>query len=456
MDQHPPVPFAPPIGVALSLTRLTRRPNLFYGWWMVALGGFITSLNKAAVNKGFPVFILPVEEFFGASRAQVSFIFALARSENGPIGPLSGWLVDRFGPRAALFLGAVMTGGGFLILGQTRSIWGFALIYLGVITIGSNLGFSYSMAALINNWFYRRKATAMSYFQAIDSMAPVFLVPLVDRTIRSAGLETTFTAIGLILLATVLPLSFFIKNTPESMGLTMDGDPPPDDLALNQNLESSEQRVAIRHPSPVDYSVKEAMRTPTYWILVLATALRLIAKAAVMLHIIPIIVSKGVDRADAALVFSLLLLITVPLFLGVGWLADRFPKHLVLMLASVAGTLSFMVLASPLQSLGVVLVFVFLFAIAEASAPTNWAVLGVYFGRKAFGQLRGYVQLANFPGSLAAPVLVGWWYDQHDSYTVPLWIFAGVFALGALTFGLMRQPEPAAETPDAATANRIG
>ena len=124
----------------MSVTRLFRRPNLFYGWWMVALGGFITSLNKAAVNKGFPVFILPVEEFFGASRAQVSFIFALARSENGPTGPLAGWLVDRFGPRAALFLGAAMTGGGFLILGQTRSIWAFALIYLGVITIGSNIG----------------------------------------------------------------------------------------------------------------------------------------------------------------------------------------------------------------------------------------------------------------------------------------------------------------------------
>jgi len=419
---------------------------------MVALGGFITSLNKAAVNKGFPVFILPVEEFFGASRAQVSFIFALARSENGPTGPLAGWLVDRFGPRAALFLGAAMTGGGFLILGQTRSIWGFALIYLGVITIGSNIGFSYSMSALINNWFYRRKATAMSWFQAIDSLAPVLLVPVLDRTIRSVGLETTFTAIGLILLATVLPLSFFIKNTPESMGLTMDGDPLPDD----QNLENAGERATLRQPSPVDYSVKGAMRTPTYWILVLATALRLIAKAAIMLHIIPIIISKGVDRADAALVFSLMLLITIPLYLLVGWLADRFPKNLVLMVASVAGTLSFLVLASPAQSLGVVLLFIVLFSIAEASAPTNWAVLGLYFGRKAFGQLRGYVQLANFPGSLAAPVLVGWWYDQHASYTVPLWIFAGVFALGALTFGLMRPPKLASEEPEAAAANWLG
>ena len=440
----------------MNVSLLFRRPKLFYGWWMVALGGFITSLNKAAVNKGFPVFILPVQEFFGASLAQVSFIFALARSENGPTGPLASWLVDHFGPRGILFFGAIMTGSGFLILGQTRSLWAFALIYLGVITVGSNLGFSYSMSALINNWFFRRKASAMSCFQAIDSLLPVFLVPVLDRTIRSAGLETTFTAIGVILLVTVLPLSFFIKNTPESMGLTMDGDPPPDDPNLNQNLENSEKGVTLKRPPPLDYGVKSAMRTPTYWILVLATALRLIAKAAIMLHIIPIIVSKGVDRAEAALIFSLLLLITIPLFLVVGWLADRFPKNLVLMVASEAGALSFLVLTSSSQSLGMVLLFVVLFAIAEASAPTNWAVLGEYFGRKAFGQLRGYVQLANFPGALAAPVLVGWWYDQHASYTVPLCIFAGVFALGALAFGLMRHPKLAVEELEATTANRLG
>jgi OFA family oxalate/formate antiporter-like MFS transporter len=129
----------------LKLSALAHPTSkMFYGWWMVILGGFLTSINKTAVNKGFPVFILPVEEYFGASRATVSFIFSLARSENGPTGPIAGWLVDRFGPRALLFVGASMTGVGFLLLGQTRSIWAFALVYLEIVTVGSNIGFSYS------------------------------------------------------------------------------------------------------------------------------------------------------------------------------------------------------------------------------------------------------------------------------------------------------------------------
>jgi len=430
------------------LVLVRRRPNIFYGWWMVALSSFVSSVNKTAVNKGFPVFILPVEEYFGASRATVSIIFALARSENGPTGPFAGWLVDRFGPKVMIYVGATMSGGGFLLLGQTGSIWGFALIYLGVVNIGSNLGFSYPMATLLNNWFYRQKAMAMSVFHAMDSLLPALLVPLLYLSISDWGLQATFYIIGIVILSVVLPLTFFIKNTPESMGLTMDGDPPLSAETRTRSVQSGKKTWI----PPIDYGLKSAMRTPTYWILVSGTAFRLVAKAAVMLHVIPIFISKGVDATTAVLMFSLLLIITVPMYLIVGWLADRFPKNWVLMVAAASGTASFALMASPLGSLWVVLLFVILFGVAEASAPTNWAALGEYFGRKTFSQLRGFVQFANFPFALAAPWFVGWWFDAHGNYTVPLWIFTVVFAFGALTFGLMRRPKSEGPYPaDAAT-----
>ncbi|HEY5869091.1 MAG TPA: hypothetical protein VI542_26595, partial [Candidatus Tectomicrobia bacterium] len=71
--------------------RPAPRPPLFYGWWMVWLGGFLSSLNKTAVNRGFPVFVAPVRESFGASNAAVAFIFALARAQSGPTGLWAGW-----------------------------------------------------------------------------------------------------------------------------------------------------------------------------------------------------------------------------------------------------------------------------------------------------------------------------------------------------------------------------
>src|SRR5260221_14575609 len=87
--------------------------------------------------------------------------------------------------------------------------------------------------------------------------------------------------------------------------------------------------------------------------------------------------------------FGLHMFLTVPLYLVVGWAAGRFPKPPVLMWASLAGTASFALLASPWHGRGVLLAFVVLFAMCDASAPTNWAVVGEYFGRQTFSRLQG-------------------------------------------------------------------
>ena len=129
-------------------SRHAPRPPLFYGWWMVWLGGFLSSLNKTAVNRGFPVFVAPVRESFGASNAAVAFIFALARAQSGPTGLWAGWCLDRFGPRRVLWVGALMSGGGFLALGYTTSLWAFGVLYLLVVTVGTDLGFSYALSAV--------------------------------------------------------------------------------------------------------------------------------------------------------------------------------------------------------------------------------------------------------------------------------------------------------------------
>ena len=118
-------------------TRGVSRPPPFYGWWMVWLGGFLSSLNKTAVNRGFPVFVAPVRESFGASNAAVAFIFALARAQSGPTGLWAGWCLDRWGPRRVLWVGALMSGGGFLALGYTTSLWAFGVLYLLVVTVVS-------------------------------------------------------------------------------------------------------------------------------------------------------------------------------------------------------------------------------------------------------------------------------------------------------------------------------
>ena len=424
------------------------RTPPFYGWWMVWLGGFLSSLIKTAINKGFPVFVAPVRDGFGASNAAVALIFSLARAQSGPTGLLAGWFIDRFGPRRAVLVGALLSGGGFLALGYTTSLWAFGVLYLLVVTTGANLGFSYALATLINNWFYRRKAFAMSAFQAVDSFVPAVLVGVVALTIAAWGWQPTAKVMGLVLLVVIVPLSFWLTDTPERLGLTMDGDPPGGTPAPARPATARRHRRATpAWRPPEEYSLGQTLHSWAFWNLTGGTALRLIAKTGATVHIIPIMASKGVSEQTAAFLFGLQMFVTVPLYLVLGWAADRFPKPAVLMWASLAGTVSFALLASPYHGRGVLLAFVGLFALCDASAPTNWAVVGEYFGRKTFSRLQGYIQFANFPGVLCAPVFLGWWYDHHHSYALPLWLYTGVSLVGALTFAVLKRPPSVATAP---------
>jgi MFS family permease len=424
------------------------RPPLFYGWWMVWLGGFLSSLIKTAINKGFPVFVTPVRDGFGASNAAVAFIFSLARAQSGPTGLLAGWFIDRYGPRRAVLVGALLSGGGFLALGYTTSLWAFGVLYLLVVTTGANLGFSYALATLINNWFYRRKAFAMSAFQAVDSLVPAVLVGVIALAIAAWGWQTTAQVIGLVLLVVILPLSFCITDTPEHLGLTMDGAPPGGAPAPARPAPAQRHRRATPAWRPSEeYSLRQTLRAWAFWHLTVGTALRRMAEAGVTVHIIPIMASKGVSEHTAAFLFGVQLVVTVPLYLVLGWAADRCAKPPVLMGASLAGTVAFALLASPYHGRGLLLAFVCLFAICDASAPTNWAVVGEYFGRQTFSRLQGAIQFANFPGVLGAPVFVGWWYDHHHSYAFPLWICTGVSLVGALTFAVLQRPSCVTTVP---------
>ena len=420
-----------------------QRPRVFFGWWMVSLSGFVHSLNASAFTKGYTVFLLPVSEGLGVSRASISLIFSLSRSEGGPIGPIAGWLVDRFGPKPILMLGTAMTGTGFILLSQTNNILTFGLVYLAVITIGSDLAFSNSLQALINNWFIRRRALAMSTYQSISSLTPAILVPLLAILIASQGWRTAAMVAGITILALALPLSLLVRNTPESAGLLPDGAPARpsrDRPSLESQERDPEKDRLYQDAKSLDYGIREALHTRAYWLLLMGTILRLSSKAGVMLHIIPILVWKGTDEQSAAFIFGFLLFLQVPFFLFFGWLADTIPKNVVLFITSIVGTTSFILLAYPFGSIWVVYLFVLFFAIADTSGSTNWVTFGDYFGREAFGRLRGFTQLASSPGVLLAPVFAGWWYDRVENYTLPLWIFSILYALGALSFALMRKP----------------
>jgi MFS family permease len=109
-------------------TMFKRSTPIFYGWWIVAVSLVIDACKHGTFNRGFTLYILPIRNELGLSVTAISLAEMLGRLEGGVLGPVMGYLTDRFGAGAILVFGGLMSGLGF-ILGSSQSIyfWGIGV-----------------------------------------------------------------------------------------------------------------------------------------------------------------------------------------------------------------------------------------------------------------------------------------------------------------------------------------
>src|SRR5437867_266742 len=132
-------------------------PRRWYGWWLLAAATAAITLQSGVYVFGFGVFFLPIVAEFGWSRAAASGAVSLARLENGLTGPLEGWLIDRWGPRRVMLVGIPLLALGFLAFSRVDSLLGYYVVYVGMLSLGSSLGFFNPCSAAVANWFVRRR-----------------------------------------------------------------------------------------------------------------------------------------------------------------------------------------------------------------------------------------------------------------------------------------------------------
>lgn len=433
-----------------------RKKGIYYGWKVLAAGSAITTIGSIH-SPVVSVFFLPLQRELELSRAALSFVFSLARIEGGIEGPLVGWMIDKQGPRIPVIIGTLLSGIGMLALSQVNSTLGFLLVYTGLVALGFQMGYLQVMHAAANIWFIRYRTRAMSIFSSSVRLGPAVFTPILGVIVDLWDWRTGAILTGIFVLVTALPLTYFIKRSPESMGLLPDGadpeelEPPPDRAGSEEaNSGQSKQKETPRLQMPEDFEFKEAMRTPVWWILALTTTVRTSNNGVFQLHFVPIFVWKDITERDAAFMVGLTQLIATPMILGVGWLGDRWSKKAILVLAHFILGSSFLVLIFVEQRWGLYL-FMVMFAFGANVAPANYSIIGDYFGRKSFARLRGVLNSLGIIG-MGTTVLAGWVFDATDSYAAFLFGTAVFSAIAGVTviFFLHKPSRPGAKSAPAA------
>jgi MFS family permease len=232
-------------------------------------------------------------------------------------------------------------------------------------------------------------------------------------------------------LAVGLPLTMTIRRSPESMGLLPDGEPLP---------EAGAQRVEIVEGR--EFPLRAALRTYQFWLIALATSMRVICSSAVLVHFVPILVWRGLTAQRAAFFLAFVALLGMPTHLLMGWLADRVNKP------------RLMATCMAIASLSLLLIFrgdtdwhlwpaLVLFSLFEGLFPVTWATVSDFFGRRNFAKIRGSMSFFYMWGSVIGPVAAGLVYDHTKSYDALLWALMAACALTALCYALLKPPNPA-------------
>jgi sugar phosphate permease len=405
--------------------------RLFYGWYMVAAGSGLQVLQSGLMTQSFGAYLAVLQVERGWSKTALSGAAALQQMEAAILGPVLGWFIDRFGPQGMIRAGIVVFGIGLMLLSFTDTLLAFYGAFV-VIALGASLcGFFPVNVALIH-WFERWRARALSSLSLGIALGGIS-VPLVAWSLQTYGWRATAFVSGIIAIVLGLPLAMVFRRRPEDHGMVADGIVKPANPESKFDIEKDNRR---------DFTAREALRTPAFWLLSLGHGFALLVVHAVSVHAIAHMhQGLGYSVAQASLVYTLLTLSQIG-GVVIGWLiGDRYDKRVIsggCMLGHMAGLL--------LLTYAVAVPMVLAFAVLHGAAwglrgPFMQALRADYFGRSAIGMILGLSVMIIVVGQVAGPMVAGILADATGNYRAGFTILALLAGVGSLFFFFARKPE---------------
>lgn len=422
-----------------KIDRIVRPAgHVFYGWWIVLASGGIHMLSSVLWMQSYGAYVVLLQQEFGWSKTLVAGAFSLTRIESGILGPLQGWMVDRYGPRLVLQIGIVMYALGFMLFSQVESVLTFYLTFM-LIAVGSSLGGFATVMVSVVSWFSVHRSKALAYSQMGFSIGGL-CVPIVVLALDSFGWRAVAFVSGVIILIIGLPLTRVIRHRPQSYGEVVDG--------IRESEATSTHDRAEKVVQQRDLTAREAMRTRSFWLISIGHAIALLTVASFMVHLIPHLTtgSMGFTLAAAAGVVALMTAAQIIGQFAASFLGDRFNKRYLCagcLLGHGIG-LSLVALAStPWMAMLAVVIHGFAWGLR---GPLMTAMRADYFGASSFGTIMGFSSLIVMIGMSTGPVFAGYMADLTGDYQVGFLILAAVSLLGFASFLAATPPRLQADT----------
>lgn len=416
--------------------------RIFYGWYIVAVGFLANVASSFALASTLSIFLKPLTDELGISRG----VFSLLRSGEGIIAaclaPMVGTLVDRYGGRWLMVIGAAVAGIGFLLLGYVNSFGQFAAIRLTLVTFGDVMMGYMVVNVIVAQWFVRLRGRAFAFTSMGVGFAKVCMPVLAAWLLLTLGWRQTWMVFGLLSMALlVLPALLVVRRTPEDMGLRPDGaDEPVIDIDSIVPGKKKPKEPSARDPETV-WTRAEAVRTSAFWLLVITFGISSVGVTGLNLHVYPYVTDIGHSPVVAATVMSVIASMQLASPLAWGFLADRIDPRIAAMLRFIVQGIG-LGLAISTSSLVCLYTGFFLYGIGLGGNMVLPDLLWAnYFGRRSLGRIRGMGLLISQVLAAFGPPFFGFLFDATGGYGLSFALFGAALATSAVLSLMLRPPK---------------
>ncbi|MES2481101.1 MAG: MFS transporter [Pseudomonadota bacterium] len=405
--------------------------KIFNGWRIVGGAAVMQFLQSCLVMHGMGAYVAALSQERGWSKTALSGGAALQSIEGALLGPLQGWLIDRFGARRSVQAGVLFLSAGLIVLSQIETLGGFYAAFV-LIAIGTALSGYFPFTITIMHWFRRKRARALSR-SALGLALGGLAVPAVAWTMQTWGWRSTALGSGILVLLIGLPIARLLHRSPSDIGEVEDGEPVDPDSPKPPSLAPV--------PAGPKFTARQALRTRAFWLLGVGHGFALLSVTAINVHgISHMKEGLGYSLAQAASVISLMTVCQVGGVLGGSAMGDRFDKRVVsagCMLGHGCGMLLLTYAQNPLWLVG--------FAVLHGTAwglrgPFMGSLRADYFGLESIGMIMGLSAIIVAAGQVGGPIVAGGLRDLTGDYKLGFTALALVVLFGSALFMLASKP----------------